>query len=105
MSKLRFANGVTLTGSAGAANNRVLLKLSAEDVRENFFLFSDQDACATIEFLYGAYKTVFHNYNKFSSMEPRDESTAFIIWMAPSENPSIEYDVPTVPARYLPKEN
>lgn len=104
MLKIKLADGTEFQGTAAVAGYYMELKTSMKLAQEHLFDFGDRKKMETVEFYFGAYKNVYHKYDRFGHLELDPANDAARIWMHGDSDSSWEKEIPTVPIEYLPKE-
>ena len=103
MSKIELADGTSFDGELGYTGPTIGLYLDKDIAIQHIADLMDSSKLDPITLYHGCYKNIYHGFNRFSHMEQRADDNQIIIWIA-GENTHAEFQIPTVPVEYLPKE-
>lgn len=104
MIKIKLSDGTEFEGTVAVAGYDMELKLPLSPAQEHLLDFGDRKKMNVVEFYFGAYKNVYHGYDRFGHLEMDPTNKTAIIWMHGDENSYWEKEIPTVPVEYLPKD-
>ena len=89
--------------NVGYTGPEISLYMSKEDIAVHMGDLMDPNKIDPLTFYHGPYKDIYHGFERFSNMEQKKDTGEIIVRLR-GENTHAEFNIPTVPVEYLPKE-